>query len=135
MKGVKTVKLFVLLLLLLVLSQSGWAENEKQINQLEKALMRVQQDAQATHQQFLMIQELRRNEILGAPLSGIPGATAQSTPIPKYEDMIQRQQERKDRIEQYTVDLDQLYVRFRALEEERQMLMDQINQLEQQSDD
>ena len=79
-------KLFVLLVLL-VLSHSGWAENEKQISQLERALMRVQQDAQATHQQFLMIQELRRNEVLGSPLAGIPGATTQSTPIPKYENI------------------------------------------------
>ena len=127
-------RLFVLLVLL-VLPHSGWAENERQINQLEKALMRVQQDAQATHQQFIMIQELRRNEVLGSPLAGLPGATAESTPIPKYEEMIQRQQERKNRIEQYTTDLDQLYSRFRALEEERQVLMDQINQLEQQSTD
>ena len=124
-------RLFVLLVLL-VLPHSGWAENEKQINQLERALMRAQQDAQATHQQFLMIQELRRNELLGSPLAGLPGTTAQSTPIPKYEEMIQRQQERKERIEQYTADLDQLYTRLRALEEERQMLMEQINQLEQQ---
>ncbi|MDR4517308.1 MAG: hypothetical protein MRK00_07975 [Nitrosomonas sp.] len=122
----------LVLLLLLISSHNGWAESEQQIIQLEKALMRVQQDAQATHQQFLMIQELRRNEVLGSPLADLPGATAESTPIPKYEDMIQRQQERKNRIEQYTADLDQLYSRFRALEEERQLLMDQINQLEQQ---
>lgn len=124
----------LILLLLLVLSYSGWAENEQQINQLEKALMRVQQDAQATHQQFLMIQELRRNEMLGSPLESLPDTTVESTPIPKYEEMMRRQRERKNRVEQYTADLDRLYARFKALEEERQMLMDQLNQLEQQSD-
>ena len=125
----------VLILLLLMLSHSGLAENQAQISQLERALMRIQQDAQATHQQFLMIQELRRNEMLGSPLASLPGATAQSTPIPKYEEMMQRQQERKDRVEQYTADLDRLYARFSALEAERQTLMEQINQLEQQSVD
>ncbi|HBV21786.1 MAG TPA: hypothetical protein DEF07_08725 [Nitrosomonas sp.] len=119
------------ILLLLALPISGWTENEKQILQLEKALMRVQQDAQATHQQFLMIQELRRNEMLGSPVAEFPSATVESTPIPKYEEMMRRQQERKDRVEQYTADLDRLYTRFRALEEERLMLMEQINQLEQ----
>ena len=128
-------RLSVLLALVLMLPFGGWAENQKQISQLERALMRVQQDAQATHQQFLMIQELRRNEIMGSPLATLPDATVQSTPIPKYEEMMQRQQDRKDRIEQYTADLDRLYLRFRALEEEREVLMEQINQLEQHSDE
>lgn len=127
--------LFILVLFMSPLN--GLAENEKQIFQLEKALMRVQQDAQAIHQQFLMIQELRRNELQGSPLTGVPNAnvpaTAQSMPTPKYEEMLQRQQERNNRIEEYTTDLDRLYTRFRALEDERQMLMEQINQLEQQS--
>ncbi len=128
-------RLPVLLTLILLMPFASWAENQKQIFQLEKALMRVQQDAQATHQQFLMIQELRRNEIMGSPLASLPGATVQSTPIPKYEEMIQHEQQRKDRVAQYTADLDRLYARFRALEEERESLMEQINQLEQQSED
>lgn len=127
----------LLILALFMLPLNGSAENEKQIFQLERALMRIQQDAQAIHQQFLMIQELRRNEMQGSSVAGIPSAdipaTAQSMPTPKYEEMMQRQQKRKDRIEQYTADLDRLYARFRALEDERQILMDQINQLEQQS--
>ena len=123
------VKLLIVLLLMLPLT--GWTENGQQILQLEKALMRVQQETQAVHQQFLMIQELRRNEISGSPAADIPSATVQSTPLPKYEEMMQRQQERKERIERYTADLDRLYARFNALNDERESLMDQIRLLEQ----
>ncbi|MDR4513783.1 hypothetical protein [Nitrosomonas sp.] len=118
--------------ILLVFPFGVKAENEQQISELERALMRVQQDAQATYQQFLMIQELRRNEMQGEPLADFPDGTVESVPIPKYEEMIRQKQNRKDRIEQYTADLDRLYARFRALEEERQLLMEQINQLERQ---
>ncbi|SER00369.1 hypothetical protein SAMN05421690_100577 [Nitrosomonas sp. Nm51] len=118
------------LLVLLIFPFDVRTENELQISELERALMRVQQDAQATHQQFLMIQELRRNEMLGAPLAEFPDATVESVPIPKYEEMVRQKQNRKDRIEQYTADLDRLYARFRSLEDERQLLMEQINQLE-----
>lgn len=119
------------LLLLMVLPQFGWSENEQQILQLEKALMRVQQEAQAIHQQFLMIQELRRNEILGSSAADLPNAATQTTPIPKYEEMMRRQQERKDRVEMYTTELDRLYARFSVLNAERQALMEQISALEQ----
>ncbi|MCB1934735.1 MAG: hypothetical protein KDF59_02215 [Nitrosomonas sp.] len=112
-----------------------WAENEQEVLRLEKALMRVQQEAQAVHQQFLMIQELRRNEIQGSPLADLPGATVQSTPIPKYEEMMQRQQEKKDRVEQLTTDLDRLYLQFNELNDERQSLMEQIKRLEQQPEE
>lgn len=124
-------KILILLLLLMTLPQSGWPEEDRRIMQLEKALMRVQQEAQAVHQQFLMIQELRRNEIVGPDVADLPGATAQTTPIPKYEEMMRRQEDKKDRIAKYTAELDRLYTRFSDLNEERQVLMEQIKLLEQ----
>ena len=69
--------------ILLVFPFGVKAENEQQISELERALMRVQQDAQATYQQFLMIQELRRNEMQGEPLADFPDGTVESVPIPK----------------------------------------------------
>ena len=127
------VKSFIALLMMFPIIV--WAENEQEVLRLEKALMRVQQEAQAVHQQFLMIQELRRNEIQGSPLADLPGATVQSTPIPKYEEMMQRQQEKKDRVEQLTTDLDRLYLQFNELNDERQSLMEQIKRLEQQPEE
>jgi len=120
---------------LLILPITAWAEREKQILQLEKTLMRVQQEAQAVHQQFLMTQELRRNTIQGSPIADLPGATIQSTPIPKYEEMMRRQQEKKDRVEQLTNELDRLYTQFNDLNDERQSIMEQIKRLEQQPEE
>ncbi len=121
----------LIVLLLMTMPQLGWSENEQQIQQLEKALMRVQQEAQAIHQQFLMIQELRRNEVSGSSAADLSSATVQTVPVPKYEEMMRRQQERRDRVEAYTTELDRLYARFNLLNNERQALMEQIKLLEQ----
>jgi len=123
----------LIFLILMILSQLCWSEDNQKIVQLEKALIRVQQEAQAIHQQFLMIQELRRNEVVGTDVADLPGTAAQTTPIPKYEEMLQRQRDKKGRIEKYTVELDRLYARFSDLNEERQALVEQIKLLEQMS--
>jgi uncharacterized membrane protein YccC len=123
----------LIFLLFMIFPQLCWSEADEKIVQLEKTLMRVQQEAQAVHQQFLMIQELRRNEMIGPDVADLPGNAAQTTPVPKYEEMIQRQREKKDRIEKYTAELDRLYARFSGLNEERQTLIEQIKLLEQMS--
>ena len=120
----------LIFLLLMAFSSFCWSEDDR-VMQLEKALIRVQQEAQAIHQQFLMIQELRRNEISSSDATDLPGAAAQTTPIPKYEEMMRRQEDKKDRIAKYTAELDRLYTRFSDLNEERQVLMEQIKLLEQ----
>ena len=120
----------LLFLLFTLLPLVGWAQNEQQVMQLERDLMRVQQEAQAIHQQFQMIQELRRNEMMGSSLADLPDATVESKPLPKYEEMIQQQQEKKDRVERYSADLDSLYAKFNALNEERQAIIEQIRVLE-----
>lgn len=122
----------LIFLLLMTLSALCWSEDDR-VMQLEKALIRVQQEAQAVHQQFLMIQELRRNEISGPEVADFPGAATQTTPIPKYEEMLRRQQNKKERIEKYTVELDRLYSKFSGLNEERQALIEQIELLEKTS--
>lgn len=121
----------LIFLLLMIPSQLCWSEEDRRIIQLEKALMRVQQEAQAVHQQFLMIQELRRNEIIGPDTAELPGTAARTTPIPKYEEMIQRQESKKERIEKYTAELDRLHATFSDLNEERRALIEQIKLLEQ----
>jgi hypothetical protein len=120
----------VLLFLLLALSTPAWADTAAEISQLEKTLTRIQQESQSTYQQFLMIQELRRNEIdAPLPITIPPSPASKSIPIPKYEELIQEKQEKADRIKKYTDDLDRLKARYTELEDERQAISEQINSL------
>lgn len=126
----------VLLLLLLALSTPVWADAVQQIRQLEKTLARIQQESQSTYQQFLMIQELRRNEVdAPLPITIPPSPASKSIPIPKYEELIQEKQEKADRIKKYTDDLDRLKARYTELENERKEIFDQINSLENKAEE
>ncbi|MDO9312207.1 MAG: hypothetical protein Q7T85_11025 [Nitrosomonas sp.] len=120
----------VLLFLLLALSTPVWADTAAEISQLEKTLTRIQQESQSTYQQFLMIQELRRNEVdAPLPITIPPSPASKSIPIPGYEELIQEKQEKADRIKKYTDDLDRLKARYTELEDERQAISEQINSL------
>jgi len=124
----------VLFLLLLALPLAIQADSAAQVRQLEKTLARLQQESQSVQQQFMMIQELRRNEMsapsMTVPLPSTPG---QSIPIPSYNDLMQSKQEREQRIEKYTADLNRLYARYNELENEKQTILEQINSLEQKN--
>lgn len=122
---------YLISLLLLALAMTVSAETDTEIRQLEKTMARVLQESQLTYQQFLMTQELRRNEMLEAPVLIPPSLSGKSVPIPNYEDMNRLRQEKDERIEKYTADLDRLYTRYKALENEREMLFEQIKRLEQ----
>ncbi|SDW06866.1 hypothetical protein [Nitrosomonas oligotropha] len=132
-----------LFLLALTFSLMAWADEdkgmtdtEKQSRQLEKALARIQQESQSIQQQFMMIQELRRNDIaepsMNIPLPSTPG---QSIPVPNYNNLMQQKQERDQRIEKYTADLNRLYARFTELENEKQVILEQIKSLEQKTEE
>lgn len=126
----------ILLLLLLTISIPVWADRVAEIRQLEKALARIQQESQSAYQQFLMIQELRRNEMAEVPMiTAQPVSPDKSVPIPKYEDFVQQRQEKQERIKQYAVELDLLYNRFRELEDKKHAILEQINALEQKSEE
>ena len=103
---------------------------QEQLQQLEIALERVHQESQSVYQQFLMVQELRRNDAsepsMNVPLPSIPG---QSIPIPNYNDLMQRQQARQARVNQYSADLDRLYARYQELENEKQQILEQMSLL------
>lgn len=126
---------FILLLLFFVFADAIWAntealDQEAQVRELEKTLTRIQQESQSTYQQFLMIQELRRNEMAEVPQAvRLPNSPSQSIPIPNYEDLIQLKQEKQERIDKYTTDLDHLYARYRELEDEKQAIFEQIRSL------
>jgi chromosome segregation ATPase len=61
----------------------------------------------------------------------LPSKPGQSIPIPNYNDLMQSKQEREQRIEKYTADLNRLYARYNELENEKQTILEQINSLEQ----
>ena len=126
----------VLLFLLLALSTPVWADTAAEISQLEKTLTRIQQESQSTYQQFLMIQELRRNEVdAPLPITIPPSPASKSIPIPGYEELIQEKQEKADRIKKYTDDLDRLKARYTELENEKKEIFDQINSLENKAEE
>lgn len=130
---------YLILLLLFVVSMTVLAQSEPggtkdaEIRQLEKTMARVSQESQATYQQFLMTQELRRNEMLESPDTIPLNLTGKSIPIPNYEDLMRRRQAKNDRMEKYTADLDRLYARYKELESERESLFERIKSLEQKS--
>lgn len=128
---------YLILLLILIVSVTAVAQSEPavtkdaEIRQLEKTMARVSQESQATYQQFLMIQELRRNEMLESP-DNIPlNLTGKSIPVPSYEDLLRRRREKNERMEKYTTDLDRLYTRYKELEGEREAIFEKIKSLEQ----
>ncbi len=128
---------YLILLLSLIGSMTVLAQSESvetkdaEIRQLEKTMARVSQESQATYQQFLMTQEIRRNEMLESPDTISPNLTGKSIPIPNYEDLMRRRQEKNDRMEKYTADLDRLYTRYKELESEREAIFEKIKSLEQ----
>lgn len=115
-----------------VLAQSAAVDaRNAEINRLEKTMARVSQEAQSTYQEFLMTQELRRNEMQVSPDTIPLNLTGKSIPIPSYDDLIRRRAERDERMEKYNADLDRLYTRYKELESEKEALFEKIKSLEQ----
>ena len=103
---------------------------DPRVTQLEMALSHVSQEQQSVYQQFQMLQELRRNEIQDSnPLlvQGM-GGIKDAPPI-SYEDNIRMQQDRKERFQQHTRDLDRLYARYAELGEQKKVILDQLREL------
>lgn len=132
----------LLSLCLMLISMSGQADSaiETQIRQLETSLLRVHQKQQSLFQQFQMIQELRRHEliqegeIISSPPSTIMGGPfirgpVIGGPLPSYEEMVEQREVRQKRLQQHTEDLDELYTQYQELEIEKKMLMEQIDYL------
>lgn len=129
----KTILVFlVLTFTTAVLADAGKSAEQAQLKQLETALERVHQESQSVYQQFLMVQELRRNDAsepsMNVPLPSTPG---QSIPVPNYNDLMKQKQARQARIEKYTADLDRLYARYQELENEKQQILEQMDLLNQ----
>jgi hypothetical protein len=109
---------------------------DPRIFELELAVNRLTQEQQSVYQQFQMVQEMRRNElqaitpiIYGPPAMG----GVKEGPPPSYDDTVRIQRERRERIEQYSRDLNQLYARYTELGNQKKALLDQIMELKRES--
>ncbi len=125
------------IILSLLLTASGVALPDPNppanLNQLKAELRSVQQEQQSAYQNYQMTKELRRNEVQegSPPMAQHPYGTDIDTPPPNYEDVLRAQQEREERIRQYTSDLGQLSASFMELEKKKKLLIRQILELEQ----
>jgi hypothetical protein len=123
----------VLACLLVPLVARGDAAIDAEIRQLQASITALQQEQQSLYQQFQMTQELRRTETQDLN----PGVVQNSpvydinSPQTNYQDLERAKQDRLDRIQKYTQDLNSMYARYRALEDQKTALRARIDELMQ----
>lgn len=118
------------LLLLSVSVLAVAADNEKQLLELEVAISQRQQEQQILFQQFQMVQELRRHEIAQDDQVAPAGEDITfSGEAPKYKDLAEQRRNRIEKIHRYMDKLNELYARYQEIENERQALLEQLNEL------
>lgn len=106
---------------------------QSQIKDLESQVARLQQEEQATYQQFQLAQEMRRNTLQQADLAANPYANGPGIgTVPNYDDVVRMRQAQQAQIQQYTDDMNSLYGRYRELETRKQVLLDRIDGLRRQ---
>lgn len=127
----KRILLFLLSLAACAAFADGGTRDE--LGRLEAELDSVQQEQRSVFQNYQMTRELRLNEVQDGKALAMQGAsgTSLNRPPPNYEDVVREQMGREQRIEQFTRDLQQLSVRYLALEDRRKALLDRIAELKQ----
>lgn len=119
-------------LLLLSLPLFAADDVQKQIQEVEVALSMLQQEQQNLFQQFQMLQELRRQELLqenditlrqNQPIMGGSGLN--------YDEVQKRDQERLARIKDYSTRLNEIHERYQEIDRERQALIGELTALRQ----
>ena len=123
-------------LLMLLLIGSGWvfADQDPQVQRLEAAINQLQQEQQSVYQQFLMSQELRRNELQNNRSSLAGGYSTMgpdSSRAIDYDENLRLQREQQDRLQRYDRDVSQAYSRFLELGAQKKALLDQLMELSQ----
>lgn len=122
------------LILILLLIGSPWvlADQDPELLRLQAAINLLQQEQQSVYQQFLMAQELRRNEQQNAssPAAGTYFAMGpDSSQVVDYDENLRAQRERQGRTQRYDQDVSQAYARYLELGEQKKALLDQLLQL------
>ena len=119
---------------LLPLLAYGDPATDAEIRQLQASLAALQQEQQSLYQQFQMTQELRRSETQDLNPGVIQNSPVYDiySPATSYEDQERAKRDRLDRIQKYTQDLNSMYARYRALEDQKTALRARIDELMQQ---
>jgi len=97
--------------------------------QLQTRLNVINQVQQSLYQQFQMLQELRRNEIMGTYPQVLPGGGLSNLPPISYDDTVRMQRERQERLQKYERDLDELYAQYAELDEQKKAVLDELLEL------
>jgi cell division protein FtsB len=111
----------------------GDAATDAEIRQLQASIAALQQEQQSLYQQFQMTQELRRTETQDLN----PGVVQNSpvydinSPQTNFDDQERAKRDRLDRIQKYTQDLNSMYARYRALEDQKTALRARMDELMQ----
>ena len=102
---------------------------DAELKRLEAALGRINQTQQSLHQQFQMVQELRRAE-LARPDPFAPQPNVRIAPPPRDYNDLQREREAHEiRIKDFAAELDRLYARYQELEEQKRPLRERMSEL------
>ena len=116
------------LLLLHVSFAAIAADNDAELKKLYDALNMLNQQQQAVHQQFRMVQELR--SIAGARmLYGTPMTPQLVRPVANYEELVAAQQKAAQREESLHRQADQLLDTYNEIEELKKPLQSRIYEL------
>ena len=103
---------------------------DAQIRAVEAALARIGAEQQSVHQQFQMVEAMRRYEL--EAMRNPPGAAAPLGPPPNYADVIRDRQAQEQRLQGFGSEMNRLYARYRELDAQKRSLLDQLNELTQQ---
>ena len=122
------------LFLILLLLCCGWAlaDADPRIAQLEAAYNRVHQEQVTVFQQFLMTQEMRRNELeQDAPriVRDYTTIGIDSSRLLDYDENVRLQEARQERLQSYDREIKQAYARYQELGDRKKALLEQIKEL------
>lgn len=127
-----TIKPFLtgMLLLQAVHAAGGDAERDAQLQRMERAISRIQQEQQSTYQEFGMVQELRRS-LMQQNTPPPPPAVIGVDDLPSYDEQARQHKRVEEQLQRYTVELEGLYARYRELEAQKRSLLDRMRELSQ----
>lgn len=124
-------KRIILFLLLIACGAFADSDTPDELGKLEAALNSVLREQQSVYQSYQMTKELRLMEVQegSAFMMQHPYGTSIDSPPPNYDDVVRRQMESEQRIQQHTVELKRLLARYMELEHQGQTLRKQIRKL------
>lgn len=121
--------LLAVALAVLPVAAHGDPEADAEIKRIEASLNRIHQEQASVHQQFQMVQELRRTE-LSLPDPFAPQSQVGIAPPPQdYNELLRLRERREQRIRELGIEIERLYGRYRELEAQKAPLLERMSEL------